>query len=103
MERRSFLCGAGAGAPLLFENRSGSGSAAPFSGLERERERRSFELERCPPLAVGREIFGGFLHFSDIGSYRRDGSELVDVAGGCYDGSSKVVLAAFFVFQEEFV
>ena len=52
MERRSFLCGAGAGAPLLFENRSGSGSAAPFSGLERERERRSFELERCPPLLI---------------------------------------------------
>ena len=59
MERRSFLCGAGAGAPLLFENRSGSGSAAPFSGLERERERRSFELERCPPLVPGHSQIDG--------------------------------------------
>ena len=32
MERRSFKCGAGAGAPLLFEMWSGSGSAAPILG-----------------------------------------------------------------------
>ena len=30
------------GAPLLFSQRSGSGSDAPFLVVERERERRSF-------------------------------------------------------------
>ena len=40
------------GAPSFFENGSGSKSAAPLLELERERERCSFEVERCRYLLM---------------------------------------------------